>query len=182
MNSKQIYLIRHCAATGQDPEAPLSLVGEEQAYTLADHLATEAIQSIVASPFLRAQASIRPLAQRLNLKISTDPRLAERTLSRKPLTDWCQALEQSFSELDRIWGGGESSRTALKRGRSVIDELLKGGANRVAVVTHGNLMTLILHSFDPSFGFESWKALSNPDVFLLTCCAQTTRIQRIWPA
>jgi 2,3-bisphosphoglycerate-dependent phosphoglycerate mutase len=35
------------------------------------------------------------------------------------------------------------------------------------VSTHGNLLTLLLHSIDPIYGFETWCNLSNPDLFLL---------------
>ena len=49
------------------------------------------------------------------------------------------------------------------------------------VVTHGNLLALVLHSLDPEFGFEGWKSLTNPDVFVL-CDAGSGRMtfERIW--
>ena len=34
-------------------------------------------------------------------------------------------------------------------------------------VTHGNLMSLVLHSIDPHFGYYGWESLSNPDVYHL---------------
>jgi 2,3-bisphosphoglycerate-dependent phosphoglycerate mutase len=36
-----------------------------------------------------------------------------------------------------------------------------------AVVTHGNLLSLIIRYYDPSFGYSEWAKLSNPDVYVL---------------
>jgi 2,3-bisphosphoglycerate-dependent phosphoglycerate mutase len=81
---KRLYLIRHCSATGQAADAPLSREGQAQAERLADFLMSHEIERIVSSPFLRAQQTIEPLATRLKLEIRTDARLAERALSRVP--------------------------------------------------------------------------------------------------
>ena len=49
------------------------------------------------------------------------------------------------------------------------------------VVTHGNLMALVLHSLDPTFGYEGWSSMTNPDVYLLrTDDAGQMTIERIW--
>jgi 2,3-bisphosphoglycerate-dependent phosphoglycerate mutase len=62
--------------------------------------------------------------------------------------------------------GGESSRTAQARGISAVRAALASG-KRCVLVTHGNLLALILRSFDPTAGFDLWSKLSNPDAFLL---------------
>src|SRR5688500_15400614 len=71
----ELYLVRHCQATGQAPDAPLTLVGEAQAQRLADALDRRGIRRIVASPFVRARASVEPLAERLGLTVEVDDRL-----------------------------------------------------------------------------------------------------------
>ncbi len=48
-----------------------------------------------------------------------------------------------------------------------LDEILNADHAMPLVVTHGNLMALVLHSLDRTFGFEEWKSLSNPDVYVL---------------
>ncbi len=50
------------------------------------------------------------------------------------------------------------------------------------VATHGNLMTLILRSFDSSHGFTTWEKLSNPDVFCLVFQDGGVQISRTWEA
>jgi 2,3-bisphosphoglycerate-dependent phosphoglycerate mutase len=145
---KRLLLVRHCTSTGQDPSAPLSAAGHVQAVRLADYLETMGVQLIVSSPYTRAQQSITPLAQRLNLRVETDPRLAERRLSATPLRHWREAVRQAFENLDVSWPGGESSRAAMSRGRTAIDALLARPEQTQVAVTHGNLLTLILRSFE----------------------------------
>lgn len=36
--SQMFYLVRHCQATGQEPDAPLTETGQQQAIALADWL------------------------------------------------------------------------------------------------------------------------------------------------
>jgi broad specificity phosphatase PhoE len=43
--------------------------------------------------------------------------------------------------------------------------LTADGLRQAEVVTHGNLLTLLLRHFDGRSGFETWPALKNPDVF-----------------
>ena len=49
------------------------------------------------------------------------------------------------------------------------------------VVTHGNLLALVLHSIDPAFGFQGWESLTNPDVFALSDVGSGRKtFERIW--
>lgn len=163
----RIYLVRHCAALGQEPDAELTDEGRAQAERLADFLSGRPVDAIVSSPFRRAVATIRPLAERLGLEIRVDDRLRERVLSAEPVADWMERLEASFHDLDLRLPGGESSREAMARGVSVIEELIGRPHRAVVVVTHGNLMSLILKRYDASVGFEGWRRLGNPDVYEL---------------
>lgn len=177
---RYLYIVRHCQATGQQPAAPLTDAGQVQAQQLAEHFAPLGIELIVASPLLRAQQSIVPLAQRLGLAVGVDLRLAERVLSTAPLDDWRAALGASFDDLDLAWPGGESSRGALARGRAAVDDVLSQPAHAAVIVTHGNLMTLILRSFASQFGFAAWEQLSNPDVYRITIEQERTVVERTW--
>ncbi len=44
--------------------------------------------------------------------------------------------------------------------------LVQGQAGNVLLVSsHGNAIALYLHALDPSYGFDNWVAMRNPDVF-----------------
>lgn len=138
------------------------------------------MELLVSSPYTRAQQLIAPLAQRLGLPVEIDPRLAERVLSAEPLEHWREAIRQTFEDLDLAWPGGESSRTAMARGRATVDGLLTRPVGVVVVVTHGNLMTLILRSFATQFALQAWERLSNPDVYCLEVAAKGVQVTHTW--
>lgn len=177
---RRLFLVRHCESTGQEPSAPLTAAGHTQAVVLADHLETAGVELLVSSPYTRAQQSVTPLAQRLGLLVETDARLAERVLTAAPLGHWREAIRQTFADFDLAWPGGESSRTAMTRGRAAVDSVLARPERVAVVVTHGNLMTLILHSFEAQFAFTAWERLANPDVYCLTVHPDSVRVSHTW--
>jgi 2,3-bisphosphoglycerate-dependent phosphoglycerate mutase len=178
---KTLYVVRHCKAEGQEADAPLTPEGVAQASNLADFLATANIDRIISSPYSRARQSIAPLAERRALAVEIDVRLVERVLCSGSRPDWQEVLRASFSDLDLSLEGGESSRAAMQRVISVIADVQRHPAQSTLLVTHGNLMALLLKHFDDSIGFDEWRALSNPDVYRVAL-AQPVAIQRLWPS
>lgn len=173
------YLIRHCEASGQAAEAPLTDRGRQQAAALADRLAGLGIRRIIASPYRRAIDSIVPLARRCGLGVETDGRLAERVLSADSLPDWRVRLERTFGNPDLCYPGGESSRQAAARGMAVVAEALADGVPPFALVSHGCLVTLILREFDPRIGFSDWAGMTNPAVFCITVSTSGYAVDRL---
>jgi 2,3-bisphosphoglycerate-dependent phosphoglycerate mutase len=168
--------VRHCRATGQEPAAELTSDGRAQAEALADVLADRGVERIVSSPWQRAVDSIAPLALRLGLTVERDERLRERTLSDGPLPDWRERLRASFDDPDLCLPGGESSRAATARAIAALDGARAHAAHATVVVTHGNLLALILRTVDPGIGFDHWQALSNPDLYRLS----DGSLERLW--
>lgn len=175
---KTLYVVRHCKAEGQEADAPLTPEGIAQSNSLADTLATEDIERIISSPYTRATQSIAPLARRLNLAVELDIRLVERVLCSGSRPDWQELLRASFSDLDLSFEGGESSREAMLRAVAVVTDIRRHSARSTLLVTHGNLMALLLKHFDDSIGFAEWRALSNPDVYRVAL-TQPSSIQRL---
>jgi 2,3-bisphosphoglycerate-dependent phosphoglycerate mutase len=177
---EEIVLVRHAAATGQEATAPLTIDGQRQAEVLDHFLRQLRIDGVICSPFRRAVESIDPFCRSAGLRVETDPRLVERVLSARNLPDWREHLRRSFDDLDYCLEGGESSRIAQERGMSVVREALVS-TRRCALVTHGNLLALILKWADATVGFELWSRLSNPDVFVLHTDDHGARgFRRVW--
>lgn len=162
-----VILIRHCESTGQAPDAALTETGQTQALQLEEHLSSLAIDHIVSSPYSRARATIQPFATRAALPVHIDDRLAERRLSPQPIDHWREVVRSSFIDLDSGIPGGESPRETLTRGWAAIESILQGGHRLPVAVSHGQLLSLVLHSIDPGFGFAGWESMRNPDVYLL---------------
>ncbi|MYC33773.1 MAG: histidine phosphatase family protein [Chloroflexi bacterium] len=179
----RIILIRHCEAEGQDPGDPLTRQGERQSEILRDFLGDLPIDLVVASEYRRAGQTAKPLAGALGLDVQVDARFNERALSETPIANWREVLRDSFNDPDLHGPGGESAREASERAWAGLNDLLRSGCQLPAVVTHGNLLSLVLHSLDATFGYEGWERLSNPDLYLL----QSTEpgrfnFRRIWNA
>ncbi|MCF6136463.1 histidine phosphatase family protein [Pseudalkalibacillus berkeleyi] len=175
-----IYIVRHCKAEGQPAESPLTDVGKKQAEELASFFADKSIDTIVSSPFRRARQSIEPTAIKLGIQLKLDDRLSERVLCSESTEDWKQKLRGSFNELDLKLAGGESSREAMSRAVEVVGDLRTSGVENTILVTHGNLMTLLLKHFNDRFGYDEWEQLKNPDVFLLTINNHEHNLTRVW--
>lgn len=175
-----LYLVRHCETTGQEPTAPLTAVGYQQSKALSEFLSARNPIRLVCSPYLRARQSIEPLATRLALPIEEDERLVERRLGAAADGDWKKALRESFDDKVRCLPDGESTASALARGRAVINDVLGDGRLPAVVVTHGNLLSLIAHSVDVELGYDFWQGLTNPDVFAIDNSGGKLRLFRIW--
>jgi 2,3-bisphosphoglycerate-dependent phosphoglycerate mutase len=177
---KNIYVVRHCKADGQAPNAGLTESGVRQAEELAAIFMDKKIDCILSSPYERAVRTIQPLADQLGIEVELDHRLAERILSSENHPDWRERLRHTYDDLDLCYEGGESSHTAMGRAISVVMEALNHENNNIIVVSHGNLISLLLKHFDNRIGFKEWEALSNPDVFHLSFFEDTPVIHRIW--
>lgn len=177
---KKIYVIRHCEAEGQPSESSLTKRGYKQAIELAKFFSNIKIDRIITSPFVRAIQSIEPLVENTKIEVEIESRLSERILSVKDLPDWLEKLKATFSNMDLKFEGGESSKEATCRIVSVIHEVLNSENKNTIIVTHGNLMSLLLNYINQEFGFEQWKNLSNPDVFLLHFINNKISFERVW--
>ncbi|EQB89734.1 2,3-bisphosphoglycerate-dependent phosphoglycerate mutase [Clostridium punense] len=182
-NLKNIYLIRHCKAEGQPAEAKLTDLGLKQAKELIEFLKPYDIQYIASSPYVRAVDTITPLSKELNLSINIDERLKEKVLTSKEVEDFTPLLRAAFEDMDLKYEGGESSREATSRAIEALKDLIKREESNIAVVTHGELFSLIIKYFNSSFGYEGWQSLTNPDVYVLTFKGNEMNkvdINRIW--
>ena len=157
-----MYLVRHCSATGQAPDAPLTVVGEQQSFELASFFKDKKITRIISSDFLRAVQSAIPLSKESGIKIELETRLRECEIGEITSDDWKQELRRCIEDPEFQLDGGEKTGIASIRGRQVIDET--NTSESTVFFTHGLLLTLICRTIDPSIGFEFWEQLQNPDI------------------
>lgn len=176
----KLYIIRHAKAEGQDPEAKLTEVGKEESEQLATFLEQFPIELVVSSPFTRALLTIEPFIRKKNTHFKIDERLKERVLSSEDLPDWLEKLKQTYVDKNLKFTGGESSNEAIYRINELVEELKQSNHKSLVIVTHGNIMSLLLNHYLPNFGFDEWKKLSNPDVFEMDFGNEHPVVNRIW--
>ncbi|WP_144532926.1 histidine phosphatase family protein [Bacillus pumilus] len=178
---KTYYIVRHCQANGQSEDASLTPQGIAQSHALAQFFSSIHLNQIISSPYKRAIQTSEPLAYAKKLEVKIDQRLAERLLSSKPMDDWYEKLNLSFTDLHLTCEGGESSHEAMNRIVEVLYEQINSEKDHTLFVTHGNIMTLLLKHANPAIGFKEWEKLSNPDVFVLKYFKPDhIEIERIW--
>jgi 2,3-bisphosphoglycerate-dependent phosphoglycerate mutase len=160
-----ILLIRHCQSTSQAAEGTLSETGTRDAVALAERLLDFAPDAIYASPYRRAVDTITPLAKRARLTIREDARLRERELAAGD--DWLEHVRRSYDDPSYKLRGGESLDEACARARAALVDIAAAAHRLPVVVSHGNLISAILRSVEPGFGFEAWRSMRNPDLYVL---------------
>lgn len=177
---KHIYVIRHCEAQGQSSDASLTEQGFHQAEVLAMFFADKKIDRIITSPFLRAIQTIEPLSTRGNINVEIDERLSERILGTSDWPDWYEKLRATFTDMELKFEGGESSNEAMKRIVNVVEETIKSESEHTIIVSHGNIITLLLKNYYNDIDFQFWTQLRNPDVFRLSVKDHEMTLDRIW--
>jgi 2,3-bisphosphoglycerate-dependent phosphoglycerate mutase len=177
------YLVRHAHADwNPDENRPLSARGQQDALLLADRLLNMSIDLIYSSPYQRARQTVEPLAGHLGLPVNLEINLRERELGQTPEGDFQDIVGRNWRDMDFTYPKGESNRMAQARGRAVLDRLrLEYPAAHIVISTHGNLLALMMHSFNPELNYHFWLDLSMPDVYILAI-SQTgaVDINRYW--
>lgn len=158
-------LIRHAESVSQAFDAPLTDHGAQAAEALSPVLARLGAGPLYASPMARAQATLAPYAAASGLAVSVIDDLRERVLSPVPLADWQNHIRRSFADPSHAPPGGESVTALRERLGRALRQIEARGGERPTFVSHGGAISALFHAADPSFGFDAWKALSNPDLF-----------------
>lgn len=179
------YLVRHAHAVWTTDEMrPLSERGRQDAVRVAALLAPLPIDVVTSSPYRRAVQTVAPLAEALGKPVLREPDLHERCLADPPpsAAAFTAAVKATWDDFTFRHPGGESNAAARARGSSVVTRLFStypGG--HLVVGTHGNLLALILHAFDPTIDYTFWSSLSMPDVYRLTLPSDgSATITRLW--
>jgi 2,3-bisphosphoglycerate-dependent phosphoglycerate mutase len=167
-----VLLIRHAQSAPSDgvpePDWPLSETGLRQAEVLACDLEGRQVDAIYASPYRRAGATVEPLARRRGLAIEVAEDLRERELAHGKLEGWLDHLQRSWADRNYKLPGGESATECQHRVVASLGEIAarKQDAS-IVVCSHGNALSLFLNSIDPTFGFDGWRAMTNPALYHL---------------
>jgi 2,3-bisphosphoglycerate-dependent phosphoglycerate mutase len=166
-----IYLVRHAesepSADTPEPAWPLSARGLAQATSLVPAMHGLGISAIYSSPFPRALQTVAPLAAALAVDVSVIDALRERALGRVQFGDDIGSIVQRcWADASFALPGGESNAACTGRVVQAIAQLAtRHGGKSIAVASHGNALALYLGTLEPSFGYEQWRSMRNPDLF-----------------
>jgi 2,3-bisphosphoglycerate-dependent phosphoglycerate mutase len=186
-----IYFIRHGIAPfsiehERTGGTRLSEQGKLDAKKVAEILSNEDIDVIVSSSYFRALETVSPLAELLKKEIIPYIELIERPIASLNYAvseeELLIGIEQSFVDIDFCLPEGETTREAQERAIPLIMKLLSDfKGKKIAIGTHGNIMTIILNYFDANYGFEFWKQTTKPDIYRLEFEEKELNlVERLW--
>lgn len=184
-----IYMVRHGESPkteGTERTRGLTEKGRSDADRITELLKDEGIRVFVSSPYRRAILTLQELARHSRQKIIVFEDLKERIFlneeSRMPDADLFPLVEKSFADPNFSLKGGESNAECQTRAISVMKELLElYRGQKIAVGTHGAVMTLMMAYYDPRYDFNFLLQTSKPDVYRLEFDDQKlVQVNRLW--
>ena len=161
-------LVRHATSSGQQADAPLAPIGFAQAQAIVPVLKELEAGPLYASSMLRAFQTLEPYATASYQSIKTIDDLRERLLTPVPLENWQDHIKRSFDDPTHHADGGESHEDMLVRWHKALTQIETLGGHLPTFATHGGMTAALFNQCDPSFGFDDWKSLKNPDLFEVT--------------
>ena len=133
-------------------DSPLTARGLAQAEALADRLARERFDALVASDLGRALKTAAAIGARSALEVMPDPRVRERSFGEGEGLDYDEIdrrwpdvfIRTGTTDPDRAIPGGETRRQFHERVRAAFVALAREHAGRrVAVVSHGGVVAAL---------------------------------------
>ncbi|SDE43187.1 2,3-bisphosphoglycerate-dependent phosphoglycerate mutase [Paenibacillus sp. UNCCL117] len=182
-----IYMVRHGESPyneGNERTRGLTPKGKADIEKVTKLLIDEGIDLIISSPYNRAILSVEGLAEHLNLDIKVFEDLRERHFAADMIenTELMASIRESFNNPDYTLPGGESNADCQKRAIAVLKSILnEHKGKRMAIGTHGLVMTLMMNHFDPVYGLQFLNQLKKPDIYkMLFEDLELKEVTRLW--
>ena len=184
--TKKIIFIRHgkAAMAGQDHERELDEDGIIQAGSLKKKLIDLGLKNtkVYSSPFKRAIQTIEPfLAETNSNKAIITPNLEEIHMPKDDKLSKHQIIEKMWEDESFKVGNGISHSDHFNKIKPFLNEVFekfKSENEDIIVITHGVLIGIILKFFFKiNFGFNDWKKMTMPDIYMLNYDADNNFIE-----
>jgi 2,3-bisphosphoglycerate-dependent phosphoglycerate mutase len=143
-------------------------------------LQQEQIDVFVSSPYERAIQTIKAAAGNSEMIQYED--LRERSIGNSREHSFRESKRMAYEDFDHSFPEGESSRSAQQRAVATFLQLLvRHEGQKIAIGTHGDIMTLMMNHFDPAYHFEFWESTSMPDIYKLEFeGTRLIEVTRVW--
>lgn len=182
-----IYMVRHAESPytdGDERTRGLTLEGKMNAEKITEILKDEGINTIISSPYNRAILTLEGLAKELELDIQIFEDLREKHFSDYIITneEFMPAMKKMFDDPAYALPGGESNTVCQNRSVVVLKHILEvHKGKKVAIGTHGNVMTLMMNYFNSNYGFDFMNQTKKPDIYKLQFKElELEEVTRLW--
>jgi len=182
-------MVRHAESPyteGNERTRGLTPLGKIHISIVTEILKNEEIDIIISSPYARAVLSVEPLAHYLNLDIITIEDLRELHFAGEDYivdnAELMSVIREKFANPDYALPGGESNKDCQNRAIAVLKTILEEyKGNKIAVGTHGLVMTLMMNYFDSAYGFDFLNQTKKPDIYRMQFeDLELKEVTRLW--
>ncbi|MEM7738204.1 MAG: histidine phosphatase family protein [Deinococcota bacterium] len=172
----QLILIRH-AETRQDPnvsshEWQLTASAYDACAQLANELREDELQRIVTSNEFKATETGRVMAEQLGIPVSQADNLHEHAREGFPYVApdvFFNTLHRFFDNPNVLVFGQETANQAAVRFEKGVQQVLETHPHdKLAIVSHGTVMSLFVAKHNPIDSFTFWRALTMPHMVRLS--------------
>lgn len=184
-----IYMVRHAESPyteGNERTRGLTPKGKINVEKVTEVLKDEGIDIIISSPYARAILTVEGLAQKLNLDIKTFEDLRELLFAGEDYIieniELMSVIREKFNDTDYALPGGESNAVCQNRSIAVLKSILKENeGKKIAIGTHGLVMTLMMNYFDLNYGVDFLNQLKKPDIYKMEFeNLELKEVTRLW--
>ncbi|WP_405082888.1 histidine phosphatase family protein [Paenibacillus chitinolyticus] len=186
-----VYMVRHGESPkteGNERTRGLTLKGSSDAQIVAQLLKDEGIDTFISSPYKRTILTLEGLARSLGKEMIVLEELKEVVFIGDdkilPDKEVYPLVEKMFSDPDFSLPGGETFTNSQNRVVTILKNILseyKG--QKVAIGTHGAVMTMMMGYFDPQFDLDFLLNTSKPDIYKMEFDEGIlTNTARLWKA
>lgn len=183
-----IYMVRHgdSPKRGNERTRDLTEKGKLDAQRITSILKDEEINTVISSPYTRSILTVEPLAKQVGQEVLVFEDLKEKIFSgeneRISDKELFPLLKKSFSEPNFSLLGGESNTECQNRAIKVLKKLLNiYQGQKVAIGTHGVVMTLMMGYYDSKCNLNFLLHTSKPDIYKMEFNEQElVDIKRLW--
>lgn len=159
----ELFFIRHCQPNydnHDDLTRELSLKGLEDTRLVTAYLRDKGIDTVLSSPFKRAVDTVKPFAQSAGLSVATLEGLRERRIDSGWIQDFDSFTRRQWEDFAYKLPDGDSLEDVQERMLASLEGILKTYADkRIAVGSHGTALSVLVHAFRPSFGYEGFNRI-----------------------
>lgn len=180
-----VYMVRHAESPyveGQERTRELSAAGMDAAGVVAKSLRDADIQVFYSSPYRRAIQTLEELAAISGhpIHLREDLRETDFGTTRVDMT----SVQKMYNDPTLAFPEGESNQVCQERAAACLLAILREHeGERIAIGTHGNVMTLMMGYFDPAYAYDFLLHTSKPDIYRLEIAgSQLVEVVRLWEA
>jgi 2,3-bisphosphoglycerate-dependent phosphoglycerate mutase len=158
-----VYFVRHAEpdyTNHNDMERPLTIKGKEDSKIVTNYLRDKDIEIVLSSPYLRAVETVKDFADSSGHSIITVEDFRERKVDSVWTQDFNKFVEMQWNDFDYKFSDGECLREVQNRNINALMQVLREHKDRNIVIgSHGTALSLIIHYFEPTFGFNDFQRI-----------------------